>query len=136
MKRRGAWILGGCATTFALALLLAPRSSYAPGALDEAHAQLSGECAACHQPWRGAYNQGCINCHGDITGSNRHAGFDVTNETSGLLAGRKLAVTSSNNLSCLSCHREHLGRVVDVNVVAAFACTYCHEHPAIGKVPA
>jgi thioredoxin reductase (NADPH) len=135
MKPRAAWILTGCAITFALALLLAPRSSYEPGALREAHAQLSGDCAACHQPWRGPFNQGCINCHGDITDTNPHGGFDVTDETSGLLPGRKLTVTSSENLSCLSCHREHLGRVVDVNVIATFACTYCHKHPAIGKVP-
>src|SRR5216684_7384989 len=77
MKGRVAWIAAGAVMFVLAALLLAPRTSYQPGVLLEAHAQLSGQCTACHQPWHGPTSQGCINCHGGID-NNSHSGADVT----------------------------------------------------------
>ncbi|HKV56376.1 MAG TPA: NAD(P)-binding domain-containing protein [Candidatus Binataceae bacterium] len=114
--------------------LLAPRSSYEPGDLLAAHEQLSGDCASCHRAWRGPSSDSCVSCHGDFADNNPHAGFDVTQQDMGLMPGRHLAVSSSENLECLSCHTEHRGALVDVHVTAAFACTWCHNHPAIDKV--
>jgi thioredoxin reductase (NADPH) len=116
--------------------LLAPRSSYQPGALLAAHQQLGNWCDACHRPWRGPVNDGCVNCHGDISDDNPHNGFDVTEADTGLMPGRKLTVSSSQNLECLSCHGEHRGAAPDVSANSAFACTWCHKHPAIEKVAA
>jgi thioredoxin reductase (NADPH) len=115
--------------------IMAPRSSYEPGALMRAHAQLTGDCAACHQAWRGPQNQRCVACHGPISDDNPHSGVDISDEDSGLMPGRKLAHTNGDNLACLSCHGEHQGAVVNVKTAAAFACVWCHKHPSIGKVP-
>jgi thioredoxin reductase (NADPH) len=116
-----------------VAFFLAPRSSYRPGALMAAHANLRGQCAACHQPWHAPTSDRCVACHGDIVDSNPHGGYDVTSD-SGLIAGRKLIVDSNNDLVCLSCHTEHRGSVVDLNTTATVDCTWCHQHPSIGQV--
>jgi thioredoxin reductase (NADPH) len=116
-----------------LALFLVPRTSYQPGQLMAAHANLRGQCATCHQPWHGPANGRCIACHGDIADVNPHGGYDVTSDT-GLIAGFKLAVTGDNELACLSCHSEHQGRVVDLNTTATFNCAWCHKHPSIDAV--
>jgi thioredoxin reductase (NADPH) len=134
MDRR-LWISAvGVALTAIAAWLIVPRSSYEPGQLLAAHAQLEGECTSCHRPWRGPQSDACISCHGDLGDSNKHAGVDAHGD-SGLLTGKNLALTSLNNLECLSCHGEHLGRAADTKVLAATACTFCHKHPAIRAVP-
>jgi thioredoxin reductase (NADPH) len=115
-------------------LLLAPRSSYQPGALLAAHRQLASNCTACHRPWRGPSNAGCVNCHGDLSDNNPHSGFDVRQEDNGLMPGRSLAISPSHSLECLSCHTEHRGVAPNVSASSAFACAWCHKHPAIDKV--
>jgi len=136
MNHRVGWIVTGGIVAVLAILLLAPRTNYQPGLLLQAHAQLGTDCAACHRPWRGPASSGCITCHGDIADNNPHGGVDTTDADTGLLAGKRLDVVNSlDNLTCLSCHREHQGRMVDFKVTAAFACTWCHKHPAIGKVP-
>jgi thioredoxin reductase len=132
MKGRVAWIAAGAVVFVLAALLLAPRTSYQPEVLLEAHAQLSGQCTACHQPWRGPTSEGCISCHGGID-NNPHGAADVTDVDNGLIAGKTL-VSSKDFMTCLSCHSEHQGRKVDFNVTATFACTFCHRHPAVDKV--
>jgi thioredoxin reductase len=133
MKLRYLWIAGGLAVILIFAFTLGRRRSYEPRPLLAAHAQLGNRCASCHEPWHGVTNQACINCHGDFADNNPHGDFDVTGHKQGLLPGRKLVVFS-DNLECLTCHTEHRGRFVDIKATAAFACTYCHEHPAIDKV--
>jgi thioredoxin reductase (NADPH) len=114
-------------------MLLVPRSSYQPGALLAAHQQLSSYCVACHRPWRGPSDAGCVNCHGDLE-NNPHSGTDALDQEVGLMGGRKLVVSSIGNLECLSCHGEHRGPDPNISVSSAFACAWCHEHPAINKV--
>ena len=126
-----AWAIVGAATAL---LILAPRSSYQPGALLKAHQQLNPKCTACHRPWRGPSNAGCINCHGDLGENNPHSGFDVSQQDVGLIAGRTLVASASNNLECLSCHSEHRGPAPNVSATSGFACTWCHKHPAINGV--
>ena len=130
--RRIAFMAGAIVIAF-VAFILAPRSSYRPGELLAAHANLRGQCSACHQPWRGPSNDRCVACHGDIADVNPHGGYDVTSD-SGLIAGHKLFVIGDNDIACLSCHSEHRGSVVDLNTTATFACTWCHKHPSIGEV--
>jgi thioredoxin reductase len=133
MNVRLAPLAWGIASAAIGLLLLAPRSSYQPGALLAAHQQLGTNCAACHRPWRGPSNSGCVNCHGEID-NNPHSGFDVSQEDIGLMPGHSLAVSPSNNLECLSCHTEHRGTAPNVSANSAFACVWCHKHPAIDKV--
>ncbi|MGH7934963.1 MAG: NAD(P)-binding domain-containing protein, partial [Candidatus Binataceae bacterium] len=136
MRRQITWIAAGSVLAILALVLLAPRSHYMPGPLLAAHGQLTSECATCHTPWRGPNRQGCIDCHGEgFSQNNPHGGFDVTEQSQGLLPGRELTTTSQHNLQCLSCHSEHQGAVVDINATATFACTWCHQHPSIGKVP-
>jgi thioredoxin reductase (NADPH) len=133
MRRRILWLAGGCVIIVMFASVLGTRRRYQPGPVMEAHAQLGNRCAACHEPWHGVTNQGCISCHGDYADNNPHGDFDVNDHKWGLLPGRKL-VAFDHNLECLTCHTEHRGRFVDVKAEAAFACAYCHEHPSIDKV--
>lgn len=122
------------ATIAILAAILIPHRSYQPAPVMSAHAKLVGQCAACHQPWHGPANDRCITCHGDIADVNPHGGFDVTSDT-GLIAGRKLFVIGRDTeITCLSCHTEHQGGVVDLNATATFNCTWCHKHPSIAAV--
>jgi thioredoxin reductase (NADPH) len=133
MNVRLAPLAWGIASAAIGLLLLAPRSSYQPGALLAVHHQLGTNCTACHRPWHGPSNGGCVNCHGEIS-DNPHSGFDVSEEDIGLMPGRSLAVSPSNNLECLSCHTEHRGTAANVSAISAFACAWCHKHPAIDKV--
>jgi thioredoxin reductase len=127
--------IGFIAVAIALvAAVLVPHKSYQPGALMSAHANLRGQCAACHQPWHGPANQRCIACHGDIADVNPHGGYDVTSD-SGLISGHKLfTIGRDNELTCMSCHTEHRGSIVDLNATATFNCAWCHQHTSIGTV--
>ena len=99
-----------------------------------AHDNLRGQCASCHQPWHGPASDRCVACHGDIVDVNPHGGYDVTSD-SGLIDGRTLHyLTRDNEITCLSCHTEHRGRVVDLNTTATFNCAWCHKHPSIDGV--
>jgi thioredoxin reductase (NADPH) len=133
MTRRIRWLLAGWAALLAIAFLIAPRASYQPGKLLAAHTGFGSQCAACHRPWHGANNSGCIACHGDFADNNPHGGYDVYDDKDGLIRGMRLA-TFKDDLSCLSCHSEHRGRNIDVRLQAAFACTWCHNHPTIHAV--
>src|ERR1700681_1867866 len=116
--RRIAFIAGAVIIAF-VAYILAPRTSYQPGELMAAHANLRGQCAACHRPWRGPANDRCIACHGNIEDVNPHGGF----------------VVGADEITCLSCHVEHRGSVVDLNTSATFNCEWCHKHTSIEGVP-
>src|SRR5260370_16335121 len=83
MKGRVAWIAAGAVMFVLAALLLAPRTSYQPGVLLEAHAQLSGQCTACHQPWHGPPSDRCISSHPGIH-NNSHTRAYVTHRANGL----------------------------------------------------
>lgn len=133
---RRLWIsAAGLALGLIAAFVLIPRTSYQPGLLLAAHAQLEGDCTSCHRPWRGPASAGCISCHGDLPDSNKHSGVDATDSDLGLRPGKRLVLTQLDNLACLSCHAEHQGRRADINTAAAFACAFCHKHPAIAAVP-
>lgn len=133
MMRRLGWIIGVTAILFT-AVMLAPHTSYQPGQLMAAHAQLEGQCRSCHRAWHGPVSQRCVACHGDITDVNKHGAMDMSDELTAILPGRHLLLDENNYLVCLSCHSEHQGRVVDVSATAAFACTWCHHHSSIKAV--
>jgi thioredoxin reductase (NADPH) len=128
------WIIGSAAILFT-AFMLAPRRNYQPGLLLAAHRQLDRQCAACHRAWHGPVSQRCVICHGDINDVNPHGSMDMSDELTAAPAGHRLILDQNNYLLCMSCHAEHQGRAVNVNVTAAFSCTWCHQHPSIQTVP-
>ena len=131
--RRIAFIAGAIVIVFVV-FILARHQSYEPAEVIAAHANLRSQCASCHQPWHGPASERCVACHGDIVDVNPHGGYDVTSD-SGLIAGRELRyLTRNSEITCLSCHTEHQGRVVDLNTTATFNCAWCHKHPSISEV--
>jgi thioredoxin reductase (NADPH) len=131
--RRIAFTAGAIVIAFVV-FILARHQSYEPGEVIAAHANLRGQCASCHLSWHGPASDRCVACHGDIVDVNPHGGYDVTSD-SGLIAGRELRfLTRNSEITCLSCHTEHLGRVVDQNTTATFNCAWCHKHPSINGV--
>jgi hypothetical protein len=138
MKRR--WLLALIAANVAAVAVLAfayPRQMLSPGALETGHAALSGDCFACHLPWRGANAEKCVSCH---------AVPDI-----GLRTVKKLPLVHTPPRTpfhqalaapdCLACHSEHaVPRLVPAGRISfshallkpgtAAGCADCHAAPA------
>jgi len=94
-----------------------------PGPLSAAHAALSGDCRACHVPFRRVADANCLGCHA---------------KNLELLRRRDTAFHAEAR-RCVTCHSEHQGRdrrisrmehgVLDARV----SCTSCHvdRHQAL-----
>ena len=136
MTRRWLLIGLGCAALLAIVVALALHSSYSPGPLLKGHQAFGSNCAACHEPWRGVAvaSTGCVDCHGKMP-DNPHSGTKVSDTTSGLIAGRKL-LSFHDNLACMSCHTDHIGRVIDLADTSGRNCAWCHQHDSIEDVSA
>ncbi|HEY6945076.1 MAG TPA: hypothetical protein VI431_08035 [Candidatus Acidoferrum sp.] len=83
---------------------------YSSGRLSRAHAVLEKECAACHDRVPGEFSAkanmfGCLNCH---DGPMHH-----------------FPDYSQNN--CISCHREHRGRI-NISATDTESCALCHSN--------
>ena len=75
---------------------LALDSIWNPGPLASAHANLEGDCQACHAGnFSRVKDESCLVCHGNM-------GLHVTEQT--------LPDTSFEEGRCASCHRDHKGR--------------------------
>lgn len=133
MSGRRRYLVGaGLVATIALTWMLALHRTYSPGPVSRGHAQFEAQCAACHEPWHGASNAGCVDCHGDMS-SNKHAGTKLDDKDSGLMPGIHLAGLKGE-LACLSCHTDHRGRSPHLMRTAGSTCVECHQHPSIADV--
>ncbi len=130
--RRRYLVTGGLVAAIALVWMLSLHRSYSPGPVSHGHRKFEAQCAACHEPWHGATNAGCLDCHGDMS-SNKHAGTKLADKDSGLMPGIHLAGLKGE-LACLSCHTDHRGRVPDFERTAGLTCVECHQHPSIADV--
>jgi thioredoxin reductase len=130
--RRRYLVVGGLVGAIALVWMLSLHRSYSPGPVSHGHQKFEARCAACHEPWHGATNAGCLDCHGDIS-ANKHAGTKLADKDSGLMTGVHLAGLNGE-LACLSCHTDHRGRVPDFERTAGGTCVECHQHPSIADV--
>jgi len=93
---------GGAA--FLLGLVWYGRSDiFRPGFVSDAHALFANQCDRCHQPWQGASEDACQECHG----------------------GRPHHKEQPSTPSCLSCHSEHRGGEM-LTAVANQRCVRCH----------
>jgi thioredoxin reductase (NADPH) len=130
--RRRYLVAGGLTVAIALVWMLSLHRSYSPGPISHGHQKFEAQCAACHEPWHGATNAGCLDCHGDMS-SNKHAGTKLADKDSGLLPGIHLAGLNGQ-LACLSCHTDHRGRTPNLPRTAGRSCVECHQHPSIADV--
>jgi thioredoxin reductase (NADPH) len=130
--RRRNLVAGGLVAAIALVWTLSLHRSYSPGPVSHGHHKFEAQCAACHEPWRGATDAGCVDCHGDMS-SNKHAGTKLADKDSGLIPGIHLA-GFNGQLACLSCHTDHRGRVPNFEKTAGSTCVECHQHPSIAEV--
>ena len=112
--------------------MLSMHRSYSPGPVSFGHAKFEAQCATCHEPWHGASNAGCLDCHGDL-GNNPHAGTKLADATSGVMPGVHM-VGLKGELACLSCHTDHRGRMPNLMRTAGRTCVECHQHPSITDV--
>src|SRR5271157_1937059 len=141
MNRRNVFITLGCVAILPVAAILALHRSYSPGAVSIGHAPFTSQCSACHQPWRGVDNGGCIDCHGDYKDHNDHKSAKLSGKDNDLLSGDVIrafydADDKADKLSCLSCHTDHHGRHPNLVVTAAVNCAWCHHHDSIDNVSA
>jgi thioredoxin reductase len=130
--RRRYLVATGLVAAIALTWLLALHRTYSPGPVSRGHAKFEAQCAACHEPWHGATNAGCLDCHGDMS-SNKHSGTKLDDKDSGLMPGVHLAGLKGE-LACLSCHTDHRGRAPNLERTAGSTCVQCHQHPTIADV--
>jgi hypothetical protein len=96
-----------------------------PGPLASHHAGVEQDCAACHDSSMSREQLKCERCH-DPAGEWR-----LTHSAHVLLGtnDRRLAA-GSPELSCGSCHREHMGRTAVVRTVNDGECAACHTNVA------
>ena len=133
MSGRRRYLVGtGLVATIALAWLLALHRTYSPGPVSRGHARFEAQCNSCHDPWQGASNVGCLECHGDMA-NNKHSGTKLADKDSGLMPGVHMAGLKGE-LACLSCHTDHRGRVPHLQHTAGRSCVECHQHPSIADV--
>ena len=132
MNRRQLLIAGGVTSALAMVLLLSLHLTYSPGPVSLGHRHFQSQCAACHEPWRGATNAGCLDCHGDMS-ANKHGGTKLADKDSGPMRGVHLG-GSNGQLACLSCHTDHRGCVINLANTAGVTCVECHQHPSIADV--
>lgn len=80
-----------------------PQFMVSPGALVPAHAELTGNCFACHAPLRGAASERCVTCH---------AVKDIGLRTTKGVPLAKPAVKNPfhqepTSQDCVACHSDH-----------------------------
>ena len=131
IERRRYLIAGGLVAAIALVWMLSLHRSYSPGPLTQGHQKFEAQCAACHKPWQGPTNDGCLDCHGDMS-SNKHGGTKLA-DSDGLMPGIHLAGLKGE-LACLSCHTDHRGRTPNLENTVGRTCVDCHKHPSIFEV--
>ncbi|WP_028009257.1 hypothetical protein [Solimonas flava] len=138
MNARWLWAAVSVVLLGVLALvLLRPEPMLSPGPLQAAHADLTGDCFACHQPFRGSSAERCIACHQvDRIGRYTTSGAPIA------AAGAEPKVPFHQHLlaqNCMACHAEHQGRAMQ-HPEAHFShtllepgirgdCLACHRKP-------
>ncbi len=111
-----------------------PRWMISPGELTLAHANLNGECLACHQPFAGVTNENCIACH-----RPDGIGRDSLEANSGANGNPILFHEGLGDQACTSCHVDHRGadaaaatRQFQHEMLTEAArnnCVNCHSKP-------
>jgi pSer/pThr/pTyr-binding forkhead associated (FHA) protein len=89
------------------------RSAFMPGGISSAHARaldaegqpIAKNCAACHAPWRGVSDSGCMSCH----------------------AKQPHSPLANAETPCIDCHVEHRASA-KLAVMSDTRCVSCHDN--------
>ena len=102
---------------------------WSSGKLSRAHANLEGNCQACHvKPFVSVRDDACIACHAKVYDHADPRRLSVARAPPGPGAKFQLAVAHAFNKpegGCVDCHREHEG-AGRMPVTAQAFCTDCH----------
>ncbi len=136
------WVLMVIAANLVGIIALAfiyPQFMVSPGALVPAHAELTGNCFACHAPLRGASSERCVTCHAvkDI-GLRTTKGLPLTQPAVKNPFHQELI-----SQDCVACHSDHQGPKLTGQSRKPFShallrptsrdrCESCHVAPKTG----
>jgi hypothetical protein len=136
MARLLFWIVAaGLLVTLAM-VLMHPGSMLSPGTLTRAHADLTDDCFACHQPLFGSTSAKCMKCHEPSRiGSVTTRGVPI--EAKSVAFHQELL-----DQDCMACHTDHAGPAPR-QALSAFShemlrpqtreqCGSCHAKPDDG----
>jgi pSer/pThr/pTyr-binding forkhead associated (FHA) protein len=134
LKRRWLTKLSMIAILLILSLLIVAeitkpekQNAFMPGGVSSAHSRakdaggqpIANNCRACHDPWRGVSDAGCMECHGKLPHAENQTGAPA----------------------CADCHSEHRG-VAKLAAAADATCVSCHgnildhvTNPAAARPP-
>ena len=131
----GLWLLAG--------LTLGHKRSISPGPVASGHANFEARCDSCHTTTGAVGSDGCLVCHGRLTGDSGGAyGFAAHYVYVGGAAGAAGAKAGDDHrrqgdpageVACAACHREHGGRSATLTAVADRRCTTCHRFASFNR---
>ncbi|UZK70595.1 hypothetical protein OKW76_06050 [Sphingomonas sp. S1-29] len=136
IRRWGLWLIAVNLGALIALSFAWPHLMVAPGPLVPAHARITGDCFACHAPFRGVSANRCATCHkvADI-GIRTTRGVPVARRSSAIAFHQAL-----RQPDCVACHTDHSGpRLVQASH-QSFAhallrlevrgqCAACHRPP-------
>ncbi len=120
IKKTFSWFVLALAAGLATVLFYSEEAAQ-PGPLRKVHAELA-TCSSCHEPWKGARNSACRQCHffGNVQKLRPELLFHEAKR------------------HCLECHTEHQGRKGDIADMdhtllhPDLQCSRCHLDPHAG----
>jgi len=95
------------------------------GPLSSNHALFGEDCSTCHTPFGDVTDDKCEVCHekyGDEVGIHTFASHYLYRS-----GDFTRLVPSPDEVACLTCHTEHVGREVPITNVADVQCLTCHD---------
>lgn len=103
MARVLSWIVVASLLAILALVLWYPEPMLSPGPLMKAHAELSGDCFACHQPLFGSTSAKCVGCHEpDRIGLFTTRGVPI--DAKPVRFHQELL-----EQNCMACHTDHAG---------------------------
>ena len=137
-QRHGLILIAISLCAIVAAIFARPQMMVAPGPLIPAHAEVSGNCFACHTPFQGASPDRCVACH-------QVADIGIWTTKGALIAKRQRGIAFHQALSqtnCMACHTDHGGPQLAGASKTTFAhemlrpdvrgqCAACHRAPPI-----
>ena len=95
------------------------------GPLSSNHASLEGTCQSCHTPYGDVTSDKCSACHEQF---GNHLGRYTFNAHYVYVSGdRSKTGVGEGEVSCATCHLEHVGREAILSRVPDTRCVTCHE---------
>jgi predicted CXXCH cytochrome family protein len=107
------------------------RTMFLPGVTSDGHHQIETQCQACHTPFAGVKQEGCLRCHA--------AGLEAQNDSHAPARfddpARAAQLARIDARACVTCHREHRpeARVRGSVSVPADFCVGCHAEVVVDR---